>query len=81
MVKLRQRREMYGEGESQSTTSLKLAKSASNGVPEGGVSAPDKNLGARETRHFMRRIAAEVGSDAGDLFKYNQLMVSQFVGC
>lgn len=71
---------MYGQKDGQSAKSLQMAKSVTGNGPEAGAGcSADKSLGTRETRHFMRRIAAEVGADMGDLFKYNQLMVSRDV--
>lgn len=74
-AKLKQRRVMYrqvdyaGQGmdhaKSQSTISIRNKEKESGGASET----------SREARHLMRRIASEFGSDASDLFKYNQLMV------
>ncbi|XP_039257076.2 uncharacterized protein LOC120333780 [Styela clava] len=76
LIKLRQRQEMYGKGNTR-TPAQSTKQTSSNKVSEltsGAQSCLDKNPGSRETRHFMRRIASEVGADVGDLFKYNQLM-------
>lgn len=69
---------MYGQDDTEKPSEARSKKCPKKEVT--GSGDPCKNLGSRETRHFMRRIASEVGSDAGDLFKYNQLMVSKKKG-
>lgn len=69
-TKLIQRRLMYRHADNSEPVGFRQGKSATSS----GANTGAENT--REARHMMRRIASEFGSDASDLIKYNQLMVS-----
>ncbi|XP_078483562.1 uncharacterized protein LOC101243241 isoform X1 [Ciona intestinalis] len=68
-TKLIQRKLMYRQADNTPQPKGR-SKYANESASTSGV-ATEKS---RETRHMMRRIASEFGSDASDLLKYNQLM-------
>ena len=75
-TKLIQRRLMYRQADN--TEPPATSKAGKSTASSSGTNAGTEN--SREARHMMRRIASEFGSDASDLLKYNQLMVSQSIG-